>query len=74
MITIERVSAVLDQVRPFLQADGGDLQLVGLEGNSAHVRLTGRCADCPSAYMTLHLGVEAALRSAIPGFGDVRLV
>ena len=55
MITRERVEAVLDRVRPFMQADGGDIELRRLSaGNSADVRLTGMCAGCPSAHMTLH--------------------
>ena len=74
MITNEQVEGVLNRVRPFIQADGGDIQLVRLDGNSADVRLTGRCAGCPSAHMTLYLGVEAALRRALPEFGDIRLV
>ena len=74
MITPEQVSNVLDRVRPFLQADGGDIQLLGIEGNSASVRLTGKCADCPTAHMTLFVGVEAALRHAIPELDGVRLV
>lgn len=73
MVTTEQVSDVLNRVRPFLQADGGDIQLVRIDGNSAHVRLTGKCAGCPSAYMTLYLGVETALRDSIPGFADVHL-
>ena len=68
MITRERVEAVLSKVRPFMQADGGDIELVDLEGNSAGVRLTGMCAGCPSAHMTLYLGVETALREEIPEF------
>lgn len=74
MITTDQVEAVLTRVRPFIRADGGDIQLVRLDGNSADVRLTGRCAGCPSAHMTLYMGVEAALRRAIPEFGEVRLV
>ena len=68
MITKERVEAVLERVRPFLRADGGDIEVVGVEGNSAVVRLTGLCAGCPSAQMTLHVGVESALREEIPEF------
>ena len=73
MITNEHVQAVLDRVRPFLRADGGDIELVAVEGNSAAVRLTGVCANCPSAHMTLHVGVEAALREEIPGFESIRV-
>ncbi len=74
MVSRERVQGVLDRVRPFLQADGGDIELLGLNGNSADVRLTGMCAGCPSAHMTLHLGVETAIREEIPEFETLRLV
>ena len=74
MITRERVEAVLDRVRPFLQADGGDIELLDVAGNSADVKLTGMCAGCPSAHMTLYLGVEAALREEIPEFDTLRLL
>ncbi len=74
MITKERVETVLARVRPFMQADGGDILLVSIEGNSAGVKLTGMCAGCPSAHMTLYLGVETALREAIPEFETLRLV
>ena len=74
MVSMERVQSVLDRVRPFLQADGGDIELLTVNGNSADVRLTGMCAGCPSAHMTLHVGVEAALRDEIPGFETLRLL
>jgi Fe-S cluster biogenesis protein NfuA len=73
MITTERVESVLARVRPFMQADGGDIELVSVDGNSAAVRLTGRCAGCPSAHMTLYLGVEMALREQMPEFETLRL-
>lgn len=73
MVTRERVESVLVRIRPFLQADGGDIQLLDVEGNSAWVRLTGMCAGCPSAHMTLHLGVEEALRTEMPEFGSLLL-
>jgi Fe-S cluster biogenesis protein NfuA len=73
MVTKEQVEAVLDRVRPFLQADGGDIVLVDVRGNSVDVRLTGMCAGCPSALMTLHLGVETALREDISEFETLRL-
>ena len=74
MISRERVESVLNRVRPFLQADGGDIQLIGLNGNSAEVRLKGMCAACPSAHMTLHVGVESAIREEIPEFETLTLV
>jgi Fe-S cluster biogenesis protein NfuA len=72
MITREGVELVLARVRPFMQADGGDIQLLGIDGNSADVRLTGMCSGCPSAHMTLYLGVETALREAMPEFETLR--
>jgi Fe-S cluster biogenesis protein NfuA len=61
-----RIQAVLDRVRPFLQADGGDIELLGVNGHKARVRLTGKCAGCPSAHLTLYVGVEMALKEEIP--------
>ena len=74
MITRERVETVLNRVRPFMQADGGDIELVEVRGNSADVKLTGMCAGCPSANMTLFLGVEMALREEIAEFETLRLI
>ena len=73
MISRERVEAVLNRVRPFMQADGGDIELLDVDGNSAEVKLTGMCAGCPSAHMTLYLGVENALREEIPEFESLRV-
>jgi len=74
MVTKERIEAVLERVRPFLNADGGDVELVAVEGNSAQVRLTGMCAGCPSAHMTLYMGVEMALRDEIKDFAELVVV
>jgi Fe-S cluster biogenesis protein NfuA len=74
MVTRESVEAVLERIRPFLQADGGDIELLEVDNRSAGVRLTGMCAGCPSAHMTLYVGVEAALRQEIPEFETLRLV
>jgi Fe-S cluster biogenesis protein NfuA len=73
MVSRERVQSVLDRVRPLLQADGGDIELLDVLGNSARVRLTGMCSSCPSAHMTLHMGVEMALREEIREFEELRL-
>lgn len=74
MISRERVESVLDRIRPAMRADGGDIELLGVLGNSARVRLTGMCARCPSAYMTLHVGVERALRREIAEFDELEVV
>ena len=73
MVTRDRVESILSRVRPYLVADGGDIELVEVIGNSAVVKLSGLCAQCPIAHITLHLGVEAALREAMPDFGSVRV-
>lgn len=52
-------------VRPFLQADGGDLNLVGVEGKTVKVQLRGACGGCPGAAMTLKMGVERVLRERV---------
>ena len=73
-LTRENVEVVLDRIRPFLRLDDGDIELIDLDGTSAGVRLSGACAGCPSSHMTLHLGVETALRDAFPEFSMLRLV
>lgn len=74
MMSRESVEAVLDRVRPLLQADGGDIELVDVSGNSARVRLLGMCSSCPSAHMTLFMGVEMALRDEIQDFEELQVV
>jgi Fe-S cluster biogenesis protein NfuA len=74
MVSHESVELVLDRVRPYLIADGGNVELVEVAGNDARIRLTGMCAGCPSAHLTLYLGIEAALRADIAGFGRLDVV
>lgn len=75
MVSHDRVESVLARIRPMMQAEGGDIELVELYGgNNARVRFTGICAGCPSAHLTLHMGVETALRAEIEDFGEVQLV
>jgi len=73
MLTRERVEAALERVRPFLRADGGDIEVIAVDGNCVDVRLTGVCAGCASARMTLYAGVETALRDEMPEFESLRL-
>jgi Fe-S cluster biogenesis protein NfuA len=54
--------------------DGGDIELVEIVGNRAKVRLTGNCVGCPSAQMTLFVGIETALKQEIPEFEALMLV
>ncbi len=68
----EKVAAVLDKIRPSLQADGGDVELVEVtEDGVVKVRLTGACAGCPMSTMTLKNGIERLLKQEIPGVKEV---
>jgi Fe-S cluster biogenesis protein NfuA len=60
------VQKVLNKIRPALQADGGDVELVDVENGVVKVRLTGACGGCPMATMTLKGGIEVALKQEIP--------
>jgi Fe-S cluster biogenesis protein NfuA len=62
----ENVEAALDKVRPGLQGDGGDVELVDVKDGVVTVRLTGACAGCPMSTMTLRAGVERVLRQELP--------
>ena len=63
---LDQVKKVLDEIRPNLQADGGDIELVGVEDGVVKVRLKGSCAGCPMSQMTLTFGVEKVLKERIP--------
>ena len=63
----DRVAAALDQVRPMMQADGGDVELVDVDDEGVvSVRLQGACHGCPSAAITLTMGIERALKQQVP--------
>jgi Fe-S cluster biogenesis protein NfuA len=62
----EKVEAAIDKLRPMLQADGGDVELVSVENGIVKVRLQGACAGCPMSQMTLKSGIERALKQQIP--------
>ena len=66
MTVREGVELMLDRLRPALNADGGDIELVALEGDIVRLRLVGACAGCPTAAITLQVGVESALRRFRP--------
>jgi len=61
-----KVEEVLEKIRPSLQMDGGDIELVDVEDGVVKVRLTGACHGCPMSAMTLKMGVEKVLKSEIP--------
>ncbi len=70
-LTQENVETVLDELRPFLQADGGNVEVVEIDGPIVKVRLQGACGSCPSSTMTLKMGIERKLREAIPEVSEV---
>jgi len=67
----EEVEKALDEVRPNLQAEGGDVELVEVQNGVVKVKLTGACAGCPMSQMTLQWGVEQFLKKRIPGIYKV---
>ncbi|MDA8344416.1 MAG: NifU family protein [Thermaerobacter sp.] len=64
---LEEVQRVLEEVRPNLQMDGGDVELVKVEGGEVFVRLKGHCIGCPVSALTVKQGLEVALRQMVPG-------
>jgi Fe-S cluster biogenesis protein NfuA len=62
----DRVMDVLGRIRPMLNMDGGDVELVEVRNEEVYLRLKGACDGCPSAFFTLRMGIERALRSEIP--------
>jgi Fe-S cluster biogenesis protein NfuA len=67
----EKVEHTLDKIRPSLQADGGDVELVDVEEGVVKVRLTGACGGCPMSQMTLKMGIERILKKEIPEVQEV---
>lgn len=69
---IEQVKEVLETIRPALQADGGDVELVEVtEDGVVKVKLVGACGHCPMSTMTLKMGIERTLKEKIPGIKEV---
>ena len=67
----EKVAAALEQIRPALLADGGDVQLVNVNKGVVTVKLTGACGGCPMAAMTLKHGIEQVLKEQVPEVKEV---
>jgi len=70
----EQVQAALEQVRPALLADGGDVQLIDVKDGVVTLRLTGACGGCPMASMTLKDGIERVLKEQVPEIKEVLAV
>ena len=70
----ESVQKALEKIRPALQADGGDVELIDVIDGVVKVRLTGACGGCPMSQMTLKMGVERILKQQIPEIKRVETV
>lgn len=62
----DRVRAVLEQIRPAVKADGGDVELIDVVNDVAQVRFHGACVGCPSSNLTLQFGIERAVKAQVP--------
>jgi Fe-S cluster biogenesis protein NfuA len=70
----ENVETILDEMRPYLISDGGNVELVEIDGPIVKLRLQGACGSCPSSTMTLRMGIERRLRDAIPEIEEIEQV
>ena len=73
---LERIGAALDSIRPALQSDGGDVELVGFSEDDGvvQIRLVGACGPCPISSMTVKHGIERRIRAAVPEVTTVQAV
>ncbi len=70
-MTKENIQTVLDKIRPNLQADGGDVELVDVKNGTVRVKLTGACGGCPMSTLTLKMGIERLLKKELPEVKEV---
>ena len=73
-LTAENVETTLNELRPYLMADGGNVELVEIEGPVVKLRLQGACGSCPSSAMTLRMGIERRLKEEIPEIAEIEQV
>ena len=74
-VLLERIEKALDSIRPYLEADGGNVRLLGVEeGQVVKLELLGSCGSCPMSSMTLKAGVEEAIKRAVPEITKVEAV
>ena len=73
-LTTDNVEKVLDEMRPYLMSDGGNVELVELDGPIVKLRLQGACGSCPSSAMTLRMGIERRLKEMIPEIAEIEQV
>ena len=70
-LTLENVEKTLDEMRPYLMSDGGNVRVVDIDGGIVRLKLEGACGTCPSSTMTMKMGLERRLRERIPEIVDV---
>ena len=70
-IDADKLRETLDYIRPAVQADGGDLVLLGTEGGTVNIQMVGACGGCPLSMMTLKAGIERILMDRVPGVEEV---
>ncbi|WP_304344345.1 NifU family protein [Chryseobacterium koreense] len=69
--TVTKVLDALESIRPFLNKDGGDIELVDLKGKTVFVKLVGNCNGCPMSFSTMRLGVENTIKQFVPEIVEV---
>ena len=70
-LTLDNVEMILDELRPYLMSDGGNVRVSGIKGPIVRLQLEGACGDCPSSTMTMKMGLERRLKEAIPEISEV---
>ncbi|HET9203210.1 MAG TPA: NifU family protein [Acidimicrobiia bacterium] len=71
-VDVEKLRETLEYIRPAVQADGGDLILLGTDGGRVDIQMVGACGGCPLSMMTLKAGIERILMDRVPGVTEVR--
>ena len=72
---IEKVEIALDEIRPYLNKDGGDIKVISIDNNNiANIELLGNCESCPMSPMTLKLGVEEAIKKNVPEIKGIKTI
>ena len=72
--TIQQIHEVLEEIRPALQADGGDVEFIDYSDGIVHVRMQGACGSCPMSLMTLKQGIESRMKARIPEVKSVEQI
>ena len=73
-VDLAALTDTIEYIRPALQADGGDIVLLGVDGGTVNLQLVGACGGCPMATLTLTAGVERILKDRVPGVTEVMAV